>query len=149
MTDIDKKIVFAIAPRKADLPAKVILGMPTGAWDAMDGGRTHDFDFTRGGLALQLMIFRGRDHDECVKTITDTARLSGTAVLDERNKSYAIELDPNNLFDLAIEAAACLADIVAGRRADRGLDPGLARRAAGIVDRIAVLKGKFDASRGT
>jgi len=89
MTDRDKKIVFAIGLCPDNVPL-FVLGIPRAAWVHMKDGKTHDFDFTKAGHNFRLMLFGGKDHEDCLKTIQAAASATGRLVTDERETDFTI-----------------------------------------------------------
>lgn len=72
MKERDKKVLVAMGTGSAK--PVVILGVPQGAWDFMEGGLTHTFDLTSLGIPIQLLMFRGKDYADLVSTLENTAK---------------------------------------------------------------------------
>lgn len=59
-----EKMLFAFAPahtNDSNVPVLTFL-MPQAAWDYMHGGLCHEFDLTKLGIPIQVVIGRCRDH---------------------------------------------------------------------------------------
>jgi hypothetical protein len=85
---IEEKIVFAIG--MSDGVPLIVLGVPKAAWEYMKDGKTHEFDFTKAGLGLRLVLFGAEDHDSAMKTIHQAATAKGEGYIDARNKDFSI-----------------------------------------------------------
>jgi len=95
MTDIESKMVFAVAPDgTGDGAPLVMLGIPTGAWDYMSDGKTHTFDLTKIGLPVKLMLYGAADHTSAMKVLEGHLSEQGVAYLDERRTDFSIAPEP-------------------------------------------------------
>lgn len=92
MSEIDKKIVFAVAPGATDKdPVTCLLGMPTAAWDYIKDGKTHTLDLTNVlGIPLHIILYGGKDHKECLQVIHQHNSVHGIISKDERTKDFGI-----------------------------------------------------------
>lgn len=89
--NIEEKMVFAVSYEgQGDGVPVVVLGIPRAAWRYMRDGKTHNFDLTKAGVPVKLMIFGGKDHADVMKTLDDAAKLSGSAYEDARQKDFDI-----------------------------------------------------------
>lgn len=92
MSGIEEKIVFAVSPTgQGDGAPVVILGIPKGAWEYMKDGKTHNFDLTKAGIPVKLMLFGAESHDAAMKVMNEAFAASGNAYLDARNRDFSIE----------------------------------------------------------
>lgn len=93
--NIEDKIVFAVSYEgQGDGVPIVILGIPRAAWVYMRDGKTHNFDLTKAGVPVKLMLFGAKDHSDAMKTLDDAAKLNGVAYEDARNKDFDIHPRP-------------------------------------------------------
>jgi hypothetical protein len=68
--NIEDKVVFGVCPGgEGDGVPLVLLGIPKGAWEYMKDGKTHNFDLTKAGIPVKLMLYGGDSHSHCMKMI--------------------------------------------------------------------------------
>lgn len=89
---IETKVIFGLSP-PADGKSTVLLGIPRDAWRHMREGKTHHCDLTSAGLPVQLILFGGRDYDDCMKTMEKAIAVAGRAYEDRRRDDFSIQ-DP-------------------------------------------------------
>lgn len=89
--NIEEKVVFGFSPEGLDGVPLLLIGVPEGAWHYMQDGKTHHLDMTKIGLPVQLILYGGKDHSECMGHIERITKKSGMALLDERNKDFSIK----------------------------------------------------------
>lgn len=92
MSDIDKKIVFAVAPGATEKdPVTCLLGLPTAAWEYIKDGKTHTLDLTKVlGIPLQIILYGGATHEECLAVIHRHNSVNGIVSTDRRNEDFGI-----------------------------------------------------------
>jgi hypothetical protein len=90
--DIDKKIVFCLG-KTGNGATLVIMGIPEGAWDHMKDGKHHNFDFTRAGLPVQLLMYGAKTHAEAMTMLQRFTSAQGITIRDERRKDFSIKGD--------------------------------------------------------
>jgi hypothetical protein len=73
MTDESKVLVAMGAPDHPGGKPVIILGMTEAAWKALEGQKTHHFDFSSVGVHAQLIMFRGESHDDIKRTLAEAA----------------------------------------------------------------------------
>lgn len=89
--NIEEKTVFCIAPNgTGDGVPLVMLGVPAGAWEYMKDGKTHNFDFTKVGLPIKLMLFGAKDHAEAMGYIEQMAKNAGMTLNNMLNRDFNI-----------------------------------------------------------
>jgi hypothetical protein len=89
---IEEKIVFAVSPDgQGDGVPMLILGVPAAAWEYMKDGKTHNFDLTKIGVPLKLVLFGADSHDAAMKVLQDDLKARGEPYLDERRRDFSIE----------------------------------------------------------
>lgn len=82
----EEKVVCGISPEgTGDGVPLVILGVPKGAWEYMKDGKTHTFDLTAAGVPVKLVLFGGKDHEECSRLLVQ----AGT--IDARGVDFSIQ----------------------------------------------------------
>lgn len=90
--NIEEKCVFAISPRgQGDGVPLLIIGIPAGGWDYMKDGKTHNFDLTKIGVPIKMVLFGAENHDAAMKVLSDGCAERGEAYLDERQADFSIE----------------------------------------------------------
>jgi hypothetical protein len=90
--NVEENIIFAVSPEgTGDGVPLVILGVPRGAWRYMHDGKTHNFDLTKVGIPVKLMIFGAMNHDAAMKILDDAAKAGGTTYEDARQKDFSIQ----------------------------------------------------------
>ena len=95
MSDVEKKVVFAVSPTgTGDGIPVVLIGIPAGAWEHMKDGKTSDFDLSRIGIPVKFMFFGAASHADAMKTLEAAAAATGTALLDERRRDFSIKPGP-------------------------------------------------------
>lgn len=73
MKDKDQKVLVALGePLPGQLPT-VVFGVPQGAWEYMQGGKTHTFDLSAMGIRAQLVMYGAKDYDDAVRVLQDSA----------------------------------------------------------------------------
>jgi hypothetical protein len=93
--NIEKKMVFAVAPEgQGDGVPLVLLGIPTGAWEYMRDGKTHNFDLTRSGIPVKLMLYGAADHSAAMKVVEDHMKTLGLPLLDARREDFSTKPKP-------------------------------------------------------
>lgn len=90
MSKFDTRPVF-MAGTAADGKPVLIFGVPETAFNPAPNGHSFDFNFTAIGLPIYAMIFKGKDHADCMKQIEDIAKQMGVPILDERRKDFTIK----------------------------------------------------------
>lgn len=66
----ENQVQFAFAPAPDDRSAPtIILGIPREAWTYMKDGQTHQFDLTKVGIPLKLILFGGKTQVEITTTL--------------------------------------------------------------------------------
>lgn len=91
MTNIEKRLTFALIPGTADQPPTLVIGMTQAAFAAMQGGKFHHVDLEKVGIPLRLITFGGDDHDAIMKTLWGMTAAAGQPALDERRASFGID----------------------------------------------------------
>ncbi len=64
----EEQVIFTIGADHDGVPM-VVLAVPEKAWEYMKDGKTHNFDLTKAGLNLRIMVFGGKDHESIISTI--------------------------------------------------------------------------------
>ena len=90
-TPIERKIVFAVGQGTSPGTPMIVMGMPAGAWVYMKDGNTHHFDFTNIGIPLQLVLYGGKDHGDCMQKIESVLAAEGVAYDDRRRDNFGIK----------------------------------------------------------
>lgn len=91
------QVIFAVSP----LPAGglvVLLGVSKESWEYMRDGRTHNFDLTRLGLPIQVVMFGAETQAEALAHIEKWNKEVGIQELrDMRDVDWSIppKKDPN------------------------------------------------------
>lgn len=89
MKDKEQRILFAAGAGDDGIPV-VILGIPAGAWEHIKDGKSNDFDLTKAGIPVKLVVFGGKDHSEIMKNLDHAMKQSQSAYLDERHSDFSI-----------------------------------------------------------
>lgn len=87
--DINKKLLFCVAPLKAGGPPVLMIGIPRECYEFIQNGMSQDFDLTAIGLPIKMMVFGGEDHSACLKIVEDACKASGVPILDERRRDFS------------------------------------------------------------
>jgi len=86
----EEQVVFVLgSPDRPGGPPTLIFGIPEAAWNYMQDGLCHDFDFSAIGVPLQALIFRGKDHDDIMRQIQEISAKTGVPILDERRRDFS------------------------------------------------------------
>jgi len=72
----DKQVGFAIGPTP-DGPA-LIFAIPREAWEHMKDGLTHEFDLTKVGIGLKVIMFGCADYQSGMDILALGAQMHGT-----------------------------------------------------------------------
>lgn len=92
MTDIENKMVFAVSPEgNGDGVPMLLLGIPAGAWEYMKDGKTHQFDLTKIGLPVRIMLYGAPDHSAAMKMVEGHLSDRGLPYLDARREDFSIK----------------------------------------------------------
>lgn len=88
MSDKEKKIAVAMCdPLPGDVPT-VLLGIPAGAWEFMQDGKTHTFDLTQVGIPVKILMFGAADRDGVMKLMNQAAVMAtGSPMENDPNKA--------------------------------------------------------------
>jgi hypothetical protein len=90
--NIEDKIVFGVCPGgEGDGVPLVLLGIPKGAWEYMKDGKTHNFDLTKAGIPVKLMLYGGDSHSHCMKMIEAHLSKQDLPYLDQRREDFSIK----------------------------------------------------------
>jgi hypothetical protein len=94
MTDRETRVLFAYAPSSTQpngVPL-VTLMMPQKAWDYMVGGLGHEFDMTKLGIPMRILIGRCQDHADGVHILEvangGTLKRAGYNDVTDRDLSF-------------------------------------------------------------
>ena len=90
--DIESKIVFGVAPEgNGDGVTTVLLGIPAGAWEHMKDGKTHNFDLTKIGLPIRILLYGAENHTAAMKMVEGHISDRGLSYLDQRREDFSIK----------------------------------------------------------
>jgi hypothetical protein len=88
----EEKMIFGVSPDgTGDGVPLVLLGIPAEAWEYMKDGKTHNFDLTKVGLPIKIIIFGAESHDAAIKMINGHMSEHNLPYFDERHKDFSIE----------------------------------------------------------
>lgn len=85
---IEHKIVFGLGDTAAG--KLIMLGVPQGAWEYMSDGKTHTFDLNRAGIPVQIIMFGGATHDECMSVLQAAFAGADCTYADMRREDFSI-----------------------------------------------------------
>jgi len=86
--NIEEKIVFAVAPEgQGDGVPVIMMGIPAGAWNYMQDGKTHTFDLTKAGVRAKLVLFGAQNHADARAALEAAAFASGADALDDQTRT--------------------------------------------------------------
>lgn len=87
---IDSKPVFMLATA-GDGKKILIFGIPETAYTPAPNGHSFDYDFTSIGLPMYAMVYKGKDHADCMAQIEAIAKKMNVPIRDERRKNFSIK----------------------------------------------------------
>lgn len=90
MSNIEEKIVFGMA-NTPDGKLVILIGVPNGAWEYMKDGKTNNFDLSRAGVPIQVLVYGGKDHSAVKKVVDDWNAGQGLPSLDLRREDWTIK----------------------------------------------------------
>jgi hypothetical protein len=93
-TNREKQVIFALGPgaAQADGVPVLIFMVPEAGWEHMRGGRSHDFDLTKAGVPLKIVIGRCRTRADGLRQLEPF--LKGHKVADLQDIDFSIGPGP-------------------------------------------------------
>lgn len=87
----DTQIVFSLT-RDQKGGTVLILGIPGEAWEKIKNQNTANFDLSKVGLPLKVIIYGAEDHKAAMAVIDDYNRKMNLPYMDRRNEDFGIKL---------------------------------------------------------
>lgn len=94
-TDPEERILFAVTELDAPAPL-VVMGLPAGAWEYMQDGKTHTFDLTKIGIPVRIVLYGGPDANAVKAALEGFASAQGLETVDRRDEDMSIRGDRPN-----------------------------------------------------
>ena len=84
--------MFALSPTgTGDGVPLMVVGIPEKAWTVLIEGKTAEFDLTKAGLPIKLVLFGAKDHDAAMKMLTEHAANRNEPMYDRRREYFGID----------------------------------------------------------
>lgn len=91
MADREEQVIFGLSPPDAQGNVTLFLMMPPKSWEHMQSGLAHDFDLSKVGIPIHIVMGRCASHADGMKMLSERIKMvTNMPVVDLREVDFKI-----------------------------------------------------------